>query len=161
MGYNILDKQENSRNIGILTNSILGESANSLLFQNVREKAGLAYSVRSSFINTQNILTIHAGIDSSNYDKAIEIIKNEIEKMKNGEFSDKDIENSRTCIIAGIKNIEAEQDTEIIFYLGQELSQNYYSVKEYIESIKSVTKEQIIDFSKSFKLNTIYYIMGK
>lgn len=158
MGYNILDKQENSRNIGILTNSILGESANSLLFQNVREKAGLAYSVRSSFINTQNILTIHAGINPSNYDKAIEIIKNEVEKMKNGDFSDKDIENSRICIIAGIKNIEVEQDTEIIFYLGQELSQNYYSVNDYIESVKSITKEQIIEFSKSFKLNTIYFL---
>lgn len=161
MGYNIFDKQENSRNIGILTNSILGESANSLLFQNVREKSGLAYSVRSNFINSQNILTIHAGIDSSNYDKAINIIKEEIEKVKNGEFSDKDMENARVCIISGIKNIESEQDTEIVFYMGQELSQNYYSVNEYIENIKSVTKQQIVEFAKGFQLNTIYFLSNQ
>ena len=47
IGYNIFDKQQNSRNIGIVFNSILGDSATSMLFQNVREKAGLAYTARS------------------------------------------------------------------------------------------------------------------
>lgn len=53
IGYQIFDNQENSRNIGIVFNSILGDSANSMLFQNVREKAGLAYTARSRLCKTE------------------------------------------------------------------------------------------------------------
>ena len=53
IGYNIFDKQQNFRNIGIVFNSILGDSANSMLFQNVREKAGLAYTARSRIRETE------------------------------------------------------------------------------------------------------------
>ena len=63
IGYNVFDKQQNSRNIGIVFNSILGDSANSMLFQNVREKAGLAYTVHSSFIKPKNLIVVRAGIE--------------------------------------------------------------------------------------------------
>ena len=109
---------------------------------------------RKSFIisNIIILLIIILGFNVPNIVSALD---------KNGEFSEKEMENSRTCIIAGIKNIESEQDTEIIFYMGQELSQNYYSINDYIEKIKSVTREQVIEFVKSFKLNTIYFLSNQ
>lgn len=158
VGYNILDKQENSRNIGIVFNSILGDGASSMLFQNVREKEGLAYSARSSFIKPKNLIMITAGIEMQNYDKAVNIIKEQVENIKNGNFSDKYINNAKTFIISGIKNIEVEQDTEIVFYMGQELSGINFSIEEYINNIYCVTKEQIIEFAKTLKLNTIYFL---
>ena len=160
IGYNILDKQPNSRDIGIVYNCILGDGASSLLFQNVREKEGLAYTVRSGFIKPKNVIIISAGIENQNYDKALEVINNQVENIKNGNFSDKDIKNAKTYIISGIKNITAEQDTEVVFYMGQELSSKYFSTDQYIRSINSVTKEQIIDFAKSLQINTIYFLTG-
>lgn len=158
IGYNIFDKQLNSKNIGIVFNSIFGDSANSMLFQNVREKAGLAYTVRSGFIKPKKIIMLRAGIETENYEKALEIIKEQIENMKSGKFSDKDIENAKVYITSGIKNIEAEQDTEIVFYMGQELLGVDFSIEEYIDEINSVTKEQIIEFAKSLQMNTIYFL---
>ena len=160
IGYNVFDKQQNSRNIGIVFNSILGDSANSMLFQNVREKAGLAYTVHSSFIKPKNLIVVRAGIEINNYDKALEIIKEQIEIVKKGNISDNDIQNAKTYIISGIKNIQVEQDTELIFYMGQELSGNVFSIDEYIKNINSVTKEEIIEFAKSVQMNTIYFLSG-
>ena len=160
IGYNILDNQENSRNIGIVFNTILGDSANSMLFQNVREKAGLAYSARSGFIKPKNLLMIKSGIEIKNYEKALEIIKEQVENIKNGMFSDKDIENAKVYIISGIKNITVEQDTEIVFYMGQELSGNSFSIEDYIKNINAVTKEQIMQFAKNLQMNTIYFLTG-
>ena len=158
VGYNIFDKQENFRNIGIIFNTILGDSANSMLFQNVREKAGLAYTARSGFIKPKKLIMIRAGIEIQNYEKALEIIKEQIENIKNGKFSDKDIENAKIYIVSGIKNIEVEQDTEMVFYMGQELSGSHFSIEEYINSINSVTKEEIVEFAKSLQMNTIYFL---
>lgn len=160
IGYNIFDKQENSRNIGIVFNSILGDCATSMLFQNVREKAGLAYTAKSGFIKPKNLIMVRAGIEIQNYEKALEIIKEQINNMRNGKFSDKDIENAKTYIVSGIKNIEVEQDTEMVFYMGQELNNLHFSIKEYIRDINSVTKEQIIEFAKSLQTNTIYFLTG-
>ncbi len=160
IGYNILDKQPNSRDIGIVCNCILGDGASSMLFQNVREKAGLAYTVKSGFIKPKNIIMINSGIEIQNYDKALELIKEQVENIKKGKFSDKDITNAKTYIVSGIKNIEAEQDTEVIFYMGQELSSKYFGINQHITSINSVTKEQIVEFAKSLQMNTIYFLTG-
>ncbi|MCI8548752.1 MAG: hypothetical protein HFJ38_07730, partial [Bacilli bacterium] len=51
-------------------------------------------------------------------------------------------------------------DTEIVFYIGQEISKTRFTVSEYIENIKSVTKEQIIEFAKMLQMNLIYFLTG-
>ena len=42
--------------------------------------------------------------------------------MKNGEFTEEDIENSKKYMISGIKTVADEQDSEMTYYFGQELS---------------------------------------
>ena len=160
IGFNVLSRGDNMTNIGIVFNSILGDGANSMLFQNVREKAGLAYTARSTFNKLKYNIFVRCGIEIPNYDKAIEIIKEQVENIKNGDFSETDMQNAKNYIISGIRSIEAEQDTEIVFYIGQEISKTRYTVEEYIESIKCVTKEQVIEFAKGLQMNLIYFLTG-
>lgn len=160
IGFNVLARGENMTNIGIVFNSILGDGANSMLFQNVREKAGLAYTARSSFNKLKYNVFVRCGIEIPNFDKAVAIIKEQFENIKAGKFSENDIQNAKNYIISGIKSIEAEQDTEIVFYIGQEISKTRFTVSEYIENIKSVTKEQIIEFANGIQMNLIYFLTG-
>lgn len=160
IGFNVLARGENMTNIGIVFNSILGDGANSMLFQNVREKAGLAYTARSSFNKLKYNVFVRCGIEIPNFDKAVSIIKEQFENIKAGKFLETDIQNAKNYIISGIKSIEAEQDTEIVFYIGQEISKTRFTVSEYIENIKSVTKEQIIEFAKMLQMNLIYFLTG-
>ena len=152
---------ENLRAIGNVYNSILGNGANSMMFQNVREKAGLAYSAKSVFYKQKKNIFIKCGIQIENYQKAVDLIKVQLENIKKGEFSEEDINNSKKYLISGIKNVEEEQDTEIVYYIGQEISKTNLSLEEYINNINKVTKEQIVEFANSININTIYFLTGK
>ena len=156
LDVNILDKD--ARYKIMIYNSLLGGSANSKLFQNVREKASLAYTASSSYYRFKNNIFINCGIDIPNYQKALEIIKKQIEDMKNGDFTDEEIENAKNGIIASIKTIDDEQDTEITYYFGQELSGTKTSLEEYIENIQKINKADVLEVAKQISINTIYFL---
>ena len=67
-----------------------------------------------------------------------------LEDMKAGNFTDDDLENGKKGLISAIKGIEDEQDTEISYYFGQELSGNEVSSEQYIHEIEEVSREDII-----------------
>ena len=144
--------------IGMVYNSILGGTANSKLFQNVREKESLAYTTNSNFSYVSGNVFVNAGIDIPNFKKALDISKKQVENMKNGDFDEIDIENAKKTIISNILSIDDEQDTEIIYFLGQALSEKKVTLEEYVDMINKVKKEQIVEFAKMVKINTIYFL---
>ena len=139
-------------------NVILGESATSKLFQNVREKASLAYTARSNYIRQKSNIYIRCGIEIDNYEKAVKIIKQQLEDMKNGKFTEEDIKNAKKYMTSGIESIQDEQDSEITYYLGQELSQKLITFKEYAEKIEAVTMQDVKDVANNININTIYFL---
>lgn len=158
IGLDVLSKKENLSYITMVYNTILGVGANSKLFQNVREKASLAYTCGSNYIKRKQIILIRAGIEIENYEKALEIIKQQLEDMKKGNFTEEDIENAKNLIYSTINNIPEEQDTEISYYYGQELAKNNRTIEEYKEKIQEVTKEQMIEVANNVAINTIYFL---
>lgn len=158
IGLDVTSNIENLSYITMCYNTILGGGANSKMFQNVREKASLAYTVGSNFLKRKQNIMIRAGIEIENYEKALEIIKEQLKDMQEGNFTNEDIENAKNLIIATIENIPEEQDTQISYYLGQELAGTNISVEEYKQKIQNVTKEQIVEVAKSVKMNTVYFL---
>lgn len=158
LGLQINDNNKDSRFAASVYNAVLGGGANSKLFQNVREKNSLAYTASSSYIRTKNIILVHCGIDIDKYKKALETIKEQLEDMKKGNFTDEDVEDSKKLIVSSIKSISAEQDTEITYDYGQELSSEHMTIKEYEEKIQNTTREQIIEIANKININTIYFL---
>lgn len=158
LGLQIDENNKNSRFAASVYNAILGGGANSKLFQNVREKNSLAYTASSSYIRTKNVILVHCGIDIDKYEKALETIKEQIEDMKKGNFTDKDIEDAKKLIISSVKSISAEQDTEITYDYGQELSNEHTTIKDYQQNIEQVKREQIVDIANKININTIYFL---
>lgn len=158
IGLEVNSMEENSKFIASVYNAILGGGANSKLFQNVREKASLAYTAGSNYKRQKNIILIRCGIEISNYEKALKTIQEQLEDIKNGKFSEEDINNAKKLITESIKSINSEQDSEITYYYGQEISDKFISINEYIEKINSVSKEDIINLSREININTIYFL---
>ncbi len=158
IGLDINYYEPNSKYAMCLYNVILGESATSKMFQNVREKAGLAYSARSTYVRQKNNIFIRAGIEIENFDKALKIIEEQLEDMKNGNFSEEDIENAKKYMVAGIKTVQDEQDSEITYYMGQEMSGKMISFEDYINKINWVSRADIEKIANNINLNTIYFL---
>lgn len=158
IGLDLNLDNEDLRYDAMIYNSLLGGSANSKLFQNVREKASLAYTAGSSYYRFKNNIFINCGIEIENFDKALDIIKKQIEDMKNGDFTDEEVENAKQGIIAAIKSIDDEQDTEITYFFGQELSKNKLDINSYMERVSKVNKQNVIDIANKVSINTVYFL---
>ncbi len=76
-------------------NWILGGSATSKMFQIVREKYSLAYTAASNYLRHKNSIFIRCGIEIDNYEKTLKLIKEQLEDLKNGNFTDEDIKNAK------------------------------------------------------------------
>ncbi len=158
LGLDVLENRPNSRYAITMYNVILGESATSKLFQNVREKASLAYTTRSTYTRQKNNIFINSGIEIPNYEKALKIIEEQLEDMKQGKFTDEEIDNAKKYMINGINSVEEEQDTEITYYVGQELSGLNTSLETYKKEIEKVNREEIINIANKIQINTIYFL---
>lgn len=158
LGLDILENKKESKYATSVYNIILGGSANSKMFQIVREKASLAYTAGSIYLRQKDNVFIKCGIDIPNYDKALEIIKQQLEQMKNGDFSEDDINNAKLLISSTIGSIPETQDAELTYYFSQELSDEFISIEDYINRINSVTKEQILNIANNVQINTIYFL---
>ena len=158
IGMDLDIDDDNLRFDVMIYNSIFGGSANSKLFQNVREKASLAYTASSSYYRLKNNIFINCGIEIKNYEKALEIIKQQIEDMKKGDFTDEEVENAKKGIIASIKTIDDEQDTEITYFFSQELSKSKCNIEQYMQRISEVTKDKVVDVANKVSINTVYFL---
>ena len=158
VGLDVDINDNKSKVIAMIYNNILGGSANSKMFQNVREKAHLAYVANSMYYKYKGNIIVNSGIEISNYEKALELIKKQIEDMKNGEFTKEEVENAKKGIISAIKTINDEQDSIIIYYFGQELTNTNVSIKQYMDEILSVNYEDVKNIAKKVYVNTIYFL---
>lgn len=158
IGLQVGKKDKDSKYSAIIYNAILGGTPTSKMFQNVREKAHLAYVAGSNYVRQKNNVFIRCGIEIENYQKALDLIKVQIEDMKKGDFTEEDIKNAKTSIISTIEAIPEEQDSEITYNFGQEISGQKMKYEEYEQKINEVTKQSIIDIANSVKIDTIYFL---
>lgn len=158
LGLSVGESSKRERYVAIVYNAILGGSATSKMFQIVREKHSLAYTASSNYLRHKNSIFIRCGIEIDNYKKTLDLIREQIEDMKKGNFSDDDIQNAKKGIISVVRMIPEEQDTEVTYYLGQELAENKMSFEEYESEVESVTKEEIMEFATKVDIDTVYFL---
>ena len=81
---------------------ILGDGFSSRLFQEIREKRMLAYSVYSFGINFKELngLGIYIGTSKNKYNEAIEVTNEVIEKMKNEGITERELEKTKNYILS-------------------------------------------------------------
>lgn len=145
-----------------LYNAILGTTPSSKLFQNVREKESLAYTVRSRYYRFKDIIVIFAGINKENYQKAVDVIKEQIEAIKKGEISKEEFESAKDSLMADLlewkdskiamakmkfANIIAFKDADI-------------TVEDMRERMSRVTLEDIIRVANLVSVEKIFVLGG-
>ncbi len=142
----------------ILYSTVLGGGANSKLFQNVREKAGLAYSASASYIKRKDLIVIRTGIEIPNYDKALKIIKSQLQDIKDGKITDDEFKAAKQLVISSLKLVPESQEDLVSYYFDQELFKENTKIDEYISNIEKVTKNQVIEVAKNVNIDTIYFL---
>lgn len=142
----------------VVASDILGGGPNSKLFRNVREKESLAYYITSSVFKYKSIMLIDGGIEFSNFEKTIDIVKEQLEEIKKGNFTDEDIEISKKSIKASTESIKDSIFLISEFFFSQRLSGDDRSLNEILKDLDGVTKDEIAKAMSKVVLDTIYFM---
>jgi predicted Zn-dependent peptidase len=142
-GLCMVDK---ARFVYLLLNVLLGGNMSSRLFQEVREKRGLAYSIYSYIASYSDCgyLAIYLGVDRDSVNESIALIDREISKLQEELVSEAELKNAKDFIKSGLflsmENMEAIM-TRIArneLYFGK-----YIPLKEVVDSINQVTRQDV------------------
>ena len=153
-----LNTPNNKQEVIALYNTILGKGANSKLFLNVREKEGLAYSAGSTYLKRNNAIIISTGIEVSKYNKAVEVIKNQLKDMENGNITEKEMKDAKQFINAGLNLINESSENMIEYRFDKDLYNEEIDIEKYRKEIEEIKKEDIVKVAKQIKIDTIYFL---
>lgn len=160
MGYRCnVDYLDEEKYYSLLLGSrILGGGADSKLFINVREKESLCYTIYSTIQKNKSAMFICSGIEAENYDKTVSLIKEQLQKVKDGDITDTEISNAKIGFISSLNSLNDEIGRISDFYLSQYISRNNSTVEDIKNMINKATKEDIVEAVKNIELDTIYFL---
>ncbi|MDI6535033.1 pitrilysin family protein (plasmid) [Bacillus mycoides] len=144
-----------------VANAIFGRFPSSKLFVNLREKESLAYFALSQIESNKGLLTTMTGIDFDNYERAIEIMRKQEYAMKEGDFTEAEVEQGKAMLI----NLFLEAyDTPLgIMDISIQAVDSGLSnkINNQIKRIRMVSKSDVIRAANKWELDTIYFLNRK
>ncbi len=103
-------------------------------------------------------MSIECGVDDKNLEHTKQTILKEIESMKNGDITDLEIENAKMSIRRLLISIHDRVSTMHSFVSPLYIFDRYIDVDEFLNNINQVTRERIIEVSKTIVKSAIFSI---
>ena len=146
LGFRIFGRQDRRRYALRLLNLVLGENMSSRLFQELRERRGLCYSVQSGsqLLAETGLFTVQCALDPANASRAVRLVLRECERMSRSAVSAAELRRARDAAI-GQFQIGFEGASNRMTWLGESwLGYGRLADPSVIEErFREVTAEQI------------------
>ncbi len=135
----------------LVMNSILGDGMSSRLFQQIREKHGLAYRVYSflGLMNDTGSFGIYEGADKNSIPKALDLSYKELERMKTKPLSKPELLRAKAQLKGSmLMSLESTSNRMMRLGNGELYYGEYTPLDSIVSSIDSVTTEEVLAVSK-------------
>ncbi|MFC1579290.1 M16 family metallopeptidase [Thermodesulfobacteriota bacterium] len=144
---------------GAVFNTLLGGNMSSRLFQEIREKRGLAYSVYS-FISAYvdaGLMGVYLATDPQQVNEALEVIQQEVIALQSGDISREDLDAARDHLIGGVLLSAESTDTRMMRIAKNEyVFGRYMSYDELVSELEKVTVDEVVQMAQqAFKENGV------
>lgn len=151
VGTRIFPRKDERRFELSLLNVLLSGGMSSRLFQNIREKYGFVYSIYafSHLYKKRGVFGIYAGTDISNLDKTINLIREELEKIANGDISSEELARSKQQY-KGMAMLSLESMAGRMRRLAKMaiMDDHITTIDELLERINKIKTPGIVDLAK-------------
>ncbi|MDD2956125.1 MAG: insulinase family protein [Oscillospiraceae bacterium] len=141
--------------------ALWGGTPFSRLFLNVREKLHLCYYCATRYDRGTGSVLVDSGVEFENREKAEEEIFRQLDAVKNGEFSDEELNNAVLYMVNALKSVTDTLGGMENWYLTQVLSGAGETPMENAEQIRRVTREDVMAAAETLRLDTVYFLTGK
>ena len=142
----------------LVFNSLFGGSALSLLFTVVREKMSMAYYANSNFDPFRQLLVVQTGISYANKDKVQELILEQLERLKKGDFEDELLEQNKNNLISSYIYRLDSQTSALLRAQSAALTGINVTIEELLDNLQSVTKDDVMKVAKMVELQATYML---
>ena len=140
-------------------NTLWGGCATSLLFTHVREEKSLCYYCASTYDRYAGIVLVDSGIQSKDADDAREEILKQLDAIREGNFSDDELEAARRCLIQRYNSAYDNADALENFYIGQTVYDNYLTPDQMRAKALEVTREDVRRAARLTHFDSLYMLM--
>ena len=151
LGYRSFGWHDKRKFAAAVLDSLLGRGMSSRLFQEVREKRGLAYSIASQwqFFEDAGMFTVSAGLSATNAKTTIATIERELERVKTKPVSKAELERTKEFIVGNFRLAHEKVLSKMLFYGSMLLSfPKPLTTHEQVAAIRAVTPEEIRDVAR-------------
>jgi predicted Zn-dependent peptidase len=134
-------------------NTLLGGGMSSRLFQNIRERQGLAYAIFSDLnpYRDTGCLSVYAGTSRESAAKVVQSVIAEFRNLKNEDVPDEELRRAKDQL-KGSLMLSLESSTARMSNLARQemYFDRFYGLDELIEKIEGVTVEDLREMSNEF-----------
>ncbi|MDD5120183.1 MAG: pitrilysin family protein [Candidatus Omnitrophica bacterium] len=146
LGFHALKRDHPLRHAQSILHIILGANMSSRLFNEVREKRGLAYEIGSAlkrFTDTGAFL-VHAGIDNSKVEDALSLIFRELGKTKKALLPIDEFRRAKEFYLGQLA-LALEDTMEYMLWMGESVAclDKVYTLQQVIKEVNKVSLEDI------------------
>jgi predicted Zn-dependent peptidase len=131
--------------LGIL-NAILGGNMSSRLFQEVRERRGLAYTVYSfaNSLTRQGVLQVYAAVEPERTGELLDCLRGEIGKIAKGGISAEELEHARDHLLSVLYlTLESSEDRMSRLARNQLILNRFVAPEETASRFEAVTLDEV------------------
>src|SRR5579864_2735179 len=141
------------RHAGYILNTLLGGGMSSRLFQNIRERQGLAYSIYSDLnpYRDTGCLAVYAGTSRESAAKVVQSVISEFRGLKNESLSDEELCRSKDQL-KGSLMLSLESSTARMSNLARQdmYFDKFYGMDALIQKIEAVTVDDLHEMANDF-----------
>lgn len=145
----------------LLMGIIFGGGASSRLFQTIREKESLCYSIYARTEKFKSLLIVGAGIDLDKAGVVEAGVLRELELLRRGEFSAEELKLAKMTVIRSLNSIRDSQSGLADYYYSQHLSTKRYDIRDAVAALQGVEKDEIVEAVRPVSLEVVYFLNAK
>jgi predicted Zn-dependent peptidase len=141
------------RHASYILNTLLGGGMSSRLFQNIRERQGLAYAIYSDLspYRDTGCLCVYAGTSRESAGKVVQSIVSEFRKLKSEAVPEEELRRSKDQLKGSLMLSLESSIARMSNLARQEMYfDRFYTLDELIEKIEGVTVEELKDLANEF-----------
>jgi predicted Zn-dependent peptidase len=157
LGTGAYPQDHPERYAALVLNTVMGGSMSSRLFQNVREKRGLAYSVGSglSAFHDAGLLSIYAGCSNERVGEVIDVIMNELRQMVEAPIEASELQRAKDNVKGGLL-LGLESTWHRAAYLARQeiYFDRMFTIDETITRISAVTIDDVARVARDLLMRT-------
>lgn len=144
-----------------MLNAIFGGLSNSLLFMEIREAQGLAYSIYSSIDFSRSLLVVFAAVDGEKIEHVINEVNRQMVLLRNKVTNLEFLEEIKFTLISEHIQSRDYQDTELYLQINQFLQPTFpTAIEAYQEYVESVQAKDLLELIDELQAITSFILKG-